>query len=242
MFDKPHACQFCGRYVLEVEGWAESLQPYHRILAPWDGDTTYFHGSYHLSCVRAFELRDQFRTELLNWVCRDDHLLTVRGDDGRLHDTVRTGLGFTEQISALSAGDIFESPRFNRWVFAETAGPIHFLSIDQVQTLCGGLPLRGDNGERRTFLPNSPGDSIPQWSLVELFDFLEVQDLYQNLLDSHAPEYRFRKGAAKGSGYVVGYSLSAARPIPEEVTDFFRDYLRRYTPKQLADARTTDDR
>ncbi|MFE3188714.1 hypothetical protein ACFXHA_06865 [Nocardia sp. NPDC059240] len=227
-FDSPHACQFCGRYVLEVEGWAESLRPGHKVLAPWSDDPMFFHGCYHWSCVRASEFGPKFRTELLNWICGTEHLVTARGEDGLPHDTMRTGLGYTRHLATVPSGDIYESLRFDRWVFAETAGPIHFLDFDQALALSQGKPLRGNSGGRPAFLPERPGDVIAGWGLDELLNFLRIRDLYQDLIDGNAPEYSFWRGAPKRSGYVLTYSLSAIRPIPGDVSEFFRHYLPRY--------------
>ncbi|WP_040861319.1 hypothetical protein [Nocardia niigatensis] len=242
MIDSPHACQFCGRYVLEVEGWAESLKPGHQVLTPWGNDPTVFHGYYHLACVRTSEFGPKFRTELLNWICQKDHLITVRGKDGLLHDTVRTGLGYTQHLTATASGDIYENRRFDRWVFAENAGPVHFLDIDQTRALSEGKPLRGNNGGRHALLPTDPGDAVTGWGLVEVLDFLHVRDIYQEMIDGSAPEYSFWRGAPKGSSYVSTYSLSAVRPIPSDVAEFFQNYLQRYTLKSPEQVRSNGDR
>ncbi|WP_433562652.1 hypothetical protein ACQP1O_35095 [Nocardia sp. CA-151230] len=241
MLHTPHACQFCGRYVLEVEGWAESLKPGHKVLVPWDDDPSVFHGFYHWSCVRASEFGPKFRTELLNWVCQKDQLITVRGEDGLLHDTVRTGLGYTRHLATVGGGDIYESPRFDRWVFAETAGPVHFLDIDQARVLSEGKPLRGNNGGRHAFLPEDPGDVVAGWGLAEVLDFLQVRDVYQDMIDRFAPEYSFWRGSPKGSSYILVYSLSAMRPVPSDIAEFFQNYLQRYTLKIPEPVRTNGD-
>lgn len=233
MFHDPNSCTFCGRFVLEVEGWAESVEPYHRILATWDDEATFFDGSYHFACLRSFDRRAEFRAELLSWICQTDHTIDIRGEDGQLHELPRIGLGYTAKIATIPSGEIYENNRFNRWVYAENDGPVHFLELDDVAALTRGTAVRGDQGGGKTLLPKDPGPVIAQWDLTELLDFLDIRDLYQDML---LPEYKFWRGSSKGSGYVLTYSLSCLRPIPADVGEFFVEYMSNYTPKRLEDA------
>lgn len=237
MFHEHYACHFCGRFVLDVQGWAESTQPYHQILSPWDDEQTFFDGaSFHLSCLRSFDRRGEVRKEFIDWITQTRNLITVTGTDGLRHEIARTGLGYTDLIAELPSGTVYEDPRFNQWVFVEYAGPYHFLELKSAETLRRGEPLRGDTGVNSRVLPKDPGTKIEKWSLPELLDFLEVRDLYQQMLDTAAPEYHFYEGGHSRAGYVAEYSLSALRPIPEDVTSFFRQYLPEYVPKRLEDA------
>ncbi|WP_067695687.1 hypothetical protein [Nocardia jejuensis] len=236
MFHDDDMCTFCGRFALEVESWAELVQPYRSMLATWDDEVTYFYGYYHHDCVRKFKRNSEFRAEMLGWICQGDHLITVRGGDGDLHDLRRIGLGYTDRVATLGAGEVFEDHRFNSWVFAEYAGPVHFLTLEDAEALARGLRLRGNAGGTSRFLPEDPGPAVAQWDLAELLDFLEITDLYRPMVEDLQPEYEFWGGGAKGSGYVLEYSLSCVRPIPVEVGDFFSSYLSDYTRKRIEDA------
>lgn len=237
LFHEDDHCHFCGRYVLEVDGWAESIQPYHQMLATWDDEQTFFGGSsYHLACVRTFARRAEFRKEFVDWITTGDTLITVRGTDGRDHEINRIGLGYTKRIAELPSGEVYESPRFDRWVFIEYAGPHHFLSARDAETLSRREKVRGDAGGDKTVLPTQPDSQLKAWALPELLKFLEVSDLYREMLDQGQPEYRYLSGGQGPAGFVLGYSLSALLPIPEDVTSFFRQYIPEYIPKRLEDA------
>ncbi|MBL1075188.1 hypothetical protein JK358_12375 [Nocardia sp. 2] len=222
--------------MLEVEGWAESIPPYHEILAPWDGERTFFNGAFHFSCVRAFDRRSEFRQSIVDWLTTTERLLTVRGTDGVDHEISRPGLGYTDRIADLPSGQVYEDPRFNQWVFVEWAGPCHFVKMKAAETLGHGGTVRGDDGGRMTVLPTAPGPGIAKWALPRLLDFLDVRDLYQDLVDDLQPEYEFWDGGPGKAGYVLEYSLSAIRPIPEDVIGFFSEYIPEYIPKRLEDA------
>ncbi|WP_040855436.1 hypothetical protein [Nocardia niigatensis] len=236
MFHERNTCHFCGRFVLEVEGWAESIPPYHTILATWDDDATFFTGSFHLECVRSFDRRAEFRQALVDWLTTTSRLVVVHDEDGQPHEISSTGLGYTEKVAELPDGEIYEDPRFNRWVFIEEAGPYHFLELRAVEALCTGERVRGDSGGTSAVLPKKPAANIESWNLPELLDFLEVRDLYQGLLDTLEPKYKFWEGGFGKAGYVQTYSLSAVRPIPNSVRDFFAQYLPGYGRKRLEDA------
>ncbi|MRH89496.1 hypothetical protein GFY24_18935 [Nocardia sp. SYP-A9097] len=236
MFHERNACHFCGRFVLEAEGWAESIPPYHTILATWDDDANFFTGSFHLECVRTFENRGEVRRALVDWLTTTSRLIVIHDEDGQPHEISSTGLGYTEKVAELPDGEIYEDPRFNRWVFVEEAGPYHFLELEAAEALRAGDRVRGDSGGTSAVLPTEPDASIESWSLSELLDFLEVADLYQGLLDNLEPRYKFWEGGFSQAGYVLTYSLSAVRPIPDRVHDFFGRYLPDYAPKRLEDA------
>ncbi|MFE6862801.1 hypothetical protein [Nocardia sp. NPDC057668] len=237
MFHERYSCHFCGRFVLEVEGWAESTQPYHQILAPWDDEATFFGGaSYHLACLRSFDRHAEVRREFLAWITVTRDTISLMGTDGLQHESTRTGLGFTERVAVLASGEIYESPRFDRWVFVESAGPFHILDLERAETLGRGERLRGNDGVHSQLLPADPGKRIEKWDLPALLDFLQIRDLYQGLLDDYAPNYRFFEGGHSRAGYVADYSLSAYIPLPDDVTTFFAGYLRDYVPKRLEDA------
>lgn len=155
MFHERNACHFCGRFVLEAEGWAESIPPYHTILATWDDESTVFNGSFHLGCVRNFERRGEFRQAIVDWLTTTNRLITVHDEDGQPHEISATGLGYTNKIAKLSDGEIYEDPRFNRWVFIEAAGPYHFLELEAAEALRAGQRVRGDGGGHRLFYPRS---------------------------------------------------------------------------------------
>ncbi|APB01543.1 hypothetical protein [Nocardia seriolae] len=236
MFHERNACHFCGRFVLEAEGWAESIPPYHTILATWDDESTVFNGSFHLGCVRNFERRGEFRQAIVDWLTTTNRLITVHDEDGQPHEISATGLGYTNKIAKLSDGEIYEDPRFNRWVFIEAAGPYHFLELEAAEALRAGQRVRGDGGGTSAVLPTEPAANIESWSLPELLGFLEIRDLYQELLDTLEPQYRFWEGGPGRAGYILTYSLSAVRPIPIGVGAFFDRYLQSYAPKRLEDA------
>ncbi|MFE3954964.1 hypothetical protein ACFXPS_12340 [Nocardia sp. NPDC059091] len=236
VFHERNICHFCGRFVLEAEGWAESIPPYHTILATWDDDANFFTGPFHLGCIRGFERRGEFRQAMVDWLTTTNRLITVHDEDGQPHEISATGLGYTEKIAELPDGEIYEDPRFNRWVFIEEAGPYHFLELDAVEALRAGGRVRGDGGGTSAVLPAEPDPSIESWNLSELLDFLEVRDLYQGLLDDLEPKYKFWEGGLGRAGYILTYSLSAIRPLPGSVGDFFARYLPNYTSKRLEDA------
>lgn len=145
LFHKDDHCHFCGRYVLAVEGWAASVQPYHQVLATWDDERTFFSGAhYHLQCLRTYDRRAEVRKAFADWITTNDTLLTVRGADGQDHELNRIGLGFTERIAELPSGEIYENPWFDRWVFIEYAGPFHILDARDTEALGRGGRVRGD--------------------------------------------------------------------------------------------------
>ncbi|MGW4529514.1 hypothetical protein ACWEOI_01050 [Nocardia sp. NPDC004340] len=137
---------------------------------------------------------------------------------------------------ACADGDIYEDPRVNRWVFIEEAGPYHFLGLDAVEALGAGDRIRADGGGTSLILPTEPDPGIESWNLPELLDFLAVRDLYQGLLDHLEPTYKFWEGGVGRAGYILTYSLSAIRPLPSSIGNFFARYLPTYTSKRLEDA------
>ncbi|MGV9409188.1 hypothetical protein ACWDOP_04665 [Nocardia sp. NPDC003693] len=237
MFHEDEHCHFCGRYVLEVEGWAASVQPYHRVLATWDDERAFLSGAYyHLECVRTFERRTEVRRAFAEWLTTDDTVVSVQGPDGQVREFDRIGLGFTERIAELPSGEIFENPRFDRWVFIEYAGPFHILDARDAEALSRGGRVRGDNGGGKAVLPAVPPARIAKWRLPELLEFLRVTDLYRAMSDTAEPEYRYLSSGKNAFGFVLGYSLSALLPIPDDVVEFFRQYIPEYIPKRLEDA------
>ncbi|MFF2231748.1 hypothetical protein [Streptomyces anulatus] len=236
LFHKNEQCHFCGRFVLEVDGWAASVQPYHQVLATWDDERTFFSGAhYHLQCLRTYNRRAEVRKAFADWITTDDTLLPVRGADGQDHELNRIGLGFTERIAELPSGEIYENPRFDRWVFIEYAGPFHILDARDTEALGHGGRVRGDTGGGKTVLPVTPPARFAKWALPELLSFLEISDCYQDMVDTGQPEYQYLSSGKNSYGFVLGYSLSALLPIPEDVTKFFRKYLPEYIPKRLGD-------
>ncbi|MEU0540327.1 hypothetical protein ABZ319_10685 [Nocardia sp. NPDC005978] len=237
VFHKDDHCHFCGRFVLEVEGWATSIQPYHQVLATWDDERTFFSGAYyHLNCLRAFDRRSEVRRAFADWITTNDTLLTVRGADGLEHEFNRVGLGFTERIAELPSGEIYENPRFDRWAFIEYAGPFHILDARDAESLSRGAAVRGDAGGGKAVLPKTPPAGIAKWALPQLLEFLEIEDLYRDMIETGEPEYRYLSSGKNAFGFVLGYALSAQLPIPADVTEFFRQYIPEYIPKRLEDA------
>ncbi|WP_297616170.1 hypothetical protein [Nocardia sp.] len=206
------------------------------ILAPWDDEANFFEGSFHLECVRRFDRRVEFRAAVVDWITCVNDQVTVLGEDGQNHGIPRTGLGFTNLVAELPTGEIYEDPRFNQWVLVEYAGPFHFLALKTAEALGRGERVRGNEGQRAVVLPGDPGAEISAWSLIHLLDFLAVHDLYQPMLDAFEPDYEFWDGGQGRAGFILNYSLSALRPIPEDVSEFFRRYLPSYVLKRLEDA------
>ncbi|MFJ9362856.1 hypothetical protein ACIRRA_00340 [Nocardia sp. NPDC101769] len=219
-----------------MEGWAESVQPYHLILAPWDDEANFFEWPFHLECVRGFDRREEFRKSITDWITTVEDTITVLDEDGQSHEIRRTGLGFTNLVAQLPTGRVYENPRFNEWVFIEHAGPYHFVDLKAAEALSRGEDVRGSDGEGAAVLPEDPGAEISRWSLPQLLDFLTVRDLYQQAMDELEPDYQYWGGGYGMAGFVLNYSLSIIRPIPGEAAEFFGGYLPSYVKKRPEDA------
>ncbi|MFD3507567.1 hypothetical protein [Nocardia sp. NPDC058666] len=236
MIDDDEACRFCGRYVLEVDGWAESLQPYHQMRASWDVNASFFRGSYHLACVRNFSERDTFRSEAATWISTVEDVVTLRRGDGETYDVQRRGLGFIDAVALLPSGNVYENPRFNRWAYVENAGPFYFIDMNEAEALGRGERVRGRSGGMSRLLSKDPQVDISEWDLQRLLEFLEVRDLYQEMLDTREPEYQYLRSGRNRAGFVLTYSLSCVQEFPVDVSDFFGEYLSTYVRKRLEDA------
>ncbi|WP_278265757.1 hypothetical protein [Nocardia sp. AG03] len=236
VIDDEDACRFCGRFVLEVDGWAESLPPYHQMRASWQENANYFWGSYHLGCVRKFPERDTFRREAAIWISTIEDVVPIRGGDGQVRDLPRRGLGYTNRVASLPSGEVYESPRFDEWAYVEAAGPFHFLDRERARALARGERVRGSDGGRSVVSSGDPGVDIARWDLVELLDFLDVRDLYQEMLDTLEPRYHYVGSGRNRFGLVLDYALSCVQAYPSDLVDFFGRYLVDYVPKRLEDA------
>ncbi|WP_181699442.1 hypothetical protein [Nocardia sp. GTS18] len=236
MIDEDEACRFCGRFVLEVEGWAEVIQPYHQIRASWDANTNFFWGSFHLGCIRNFPERAMFRREAATWISTVEDLVQIRGSDGVLREVPRRGLGYTDLLAQLPSGVIYENPRFNEWAYVEESGPLHFIDMNRAQALGRSERVRGSDGGRSVLLSGDPQVDVSNWDLPELLDFLDVRDLYQDMLDTLEPRYHYLDSGRNRFGLVLDYSLSCIQPYPPDLAHFFGEYLAGYVPKRLEDA------
>lgn len=236
MVDEDEVCRFCGRNVLEVDGWAESIQPYHQMRASWDANANYFWGLFHLGCIRNFPERDIFRREAAAWVSTVEDVVRIRGGDGEVREVPRRGLGYTEMVARLPSGVVYESPRFNEWAFVEESGPLHFFDMERAAKLGRGERLRGSDGGQTALLTDAPQVDVSRMDLVELLDLLGVRDLYQEMLDTLDPKYRYLSSGRNRFGLVLNYSLSCVQPYPPDLAAFFGQYLSGYRPKRLEDA------
>ncbi|MEU4598318.1 hypothetical protein [Nocardia sp. NPDC023988] len=236
MIDDDEACRFCGRFVLEVDGWAESMQPYHQMRASWDENASFFWGSFHLGCIRNFPERETFRREAAAWVSTVEDVVLLRGGDGETHEVPRRGLGFTDLVARLPSGELYENPRFNEWAYVEESGPFHFIDMHRAEALGRGERVRGSAGGRSILLSKDPQVDVSTWDLVELLDFLDVRDLYQEMLDTLEPKYRYVDSGRNRFGLVLDYSLSCIQAYPSDLARFFGEYLSGYVPKRLEDA------
>jgi hypothetical protein len=67
--------------------------------------------------------------------------------------------------------------------------------------------------------------------LPVLLDFLEVRDLYQDVLERLDPAYEFYEYAANPPKYHLDYSVECMQPLPADFVDFCADYT--YRPRSL---------
>ncbi|MFF7194220.1 hypothetical protein ACIOC1_06035 [Streptomyces sp. NPDC088197] len=222
----PNACQFCGRYVLQVPGWTTFVKSYRMLLAPWDPQEVFLEGSFHHSCLRTSPYRREFRADALRQLTQGDHDVEVEFE-GRTRQQRRPGMAFTEQVFFGASGELFRHANVDSWVFVEKDGPWHFLSADDVRTLAAGSPLRKSSEAGTTRLPSDPGESVAEWTLPELLDFLEVRDLYQEVLDRLEPEYTFWEFNAIAPKYFLDYSVDCVQPLPAELAAFCATYTYR---------------
>jgi len=110
--------------------------------------------------------------------------------NGSVHTHRRIGMGFTEPVfSGDFRGPL--SPCEHRQLGVHREGrPLHFFDPKEMNSLGEDGAVRISGGGI-TMLPREPDSPIEQWSLRRLLDFLEVRDLYADVLDRLRPDYTF---------------------------------------------------
>ncbi|MEW2522478.1 hypothetical protein [Actinacidiphila alni] len=221
-----NACLFCGRYVLQVPGWTTLLKSYRMLRASWVPDEAFLEGAFHHSCLRVSPHRHAFREDALLMLTRGDHDIEAE-IDGKVLRHRRPGMAFTEPVYSGPSGDLFRHVNTDDWVFVEKSGPWHFLSAAEVRTLTADGVLRKSVETGPTRLPRDPGESVGDWSLPTLLDFLEVRDLYQEVLDRLDPEYTFYEYSALPPKFFLDYSVECVQPLPVDLVEFLGGYTYR---------------
>jgi hypothetical protein len=226
--DDVTACLLCGRYVLQVPGWTMQIRAYDMLRSPWDENHPFLgDGALHFSCLRGSADRDWFRAETLEIYTSYDPSVTIEVE-GKPEIMNRISKGYVEQVFSDSSGDLFRHVNTDDWVFIEKKGPLHFFEPEDISVIQRGEVLRQSAGGM-TRLPREPDSSLERWSLDQLLDFLGVTDLYQDVLDTLRPEYKFFEYGASNPKFVLTYSLDCDVLLPESLTRFLAGYS--YRPR-----------
>lgn len=210
------ACAFCGRFVLDMDGWTQFLTVSRGLeLAAPDGSAgTRLSGHLHHSCLRASPQRTLFREAFLQ-------LATTSGHDPL---TGRQGWQYEVPLHEGPESSVYFAERTGQFLVVEHAGPWYVMTRAERDTLRDTGELLGRSGVWTGVLPQAVDNGprpVQSRPLPELLDGLGVLDLYEEAL---------RPGALRYSPYeyfpdrrILNYSLSVPVPLPADARAFLAD-------------------